>query len=92
MSNLTEEIHSLKKQIRTRLFVMGTLALSVTLLLVPTIFERMKDPNRDFTWVQGLDLLSGVLSFSLMIYLGIVVSSLKKRYRLLEEEYKETGT
>ncbi|MBL4648690.1 MAG: hypothetical protein JKY03_03090 [Aureispira sp.] len=92
MSNLKEDIHSLKKQYRTYLFVMVILALSATLLLLPTVFEKIKYPNRDLTWVQYIDFLSIVLSFLLMIYLGKVVSSLKEQYHLLEKKYKETIT
>ena len=80
MGDLKEDIHSLKKQYRTYLFVMGILALSVTLLLLPTVFEKIKYPNRDLTWVQYIDFLSITLSSLLIIYLGKRVSSLKKKY------------
>jgi FtsH-binding integral membrane protein len=92
MDNLKEEILNLRKQYKTYLFVIVILALSVTLLLLPTIFEKMKYPSRDLTWIQYLDFLSIGLSFLLMIYLGKTVLSLKKKYRFLEKEYEETIT
>jgi uncharacterized membrane protein len=92
MNNLKEEMHNLRKQYRTYLFVIVILVLSITLLLLPTVFEKIKYPNRDLTWVQYLDFLSIALSFLLMIYLGKTVLSLRKKYRLLEKEYKETTT
>lgn len=88
MSDLKEDIHSLKKQYRTYLFVIAILALSVTLLLLPTVFEQIKYPDRELTWVEYIDFLSIFLSLSLMIYLGKTVVSLKKKYQLLDKAYK----
>jgi FtsH-binding integral membrane protein len=88
MSDLKEDIHSFKKQYRTYLFVIVILALSVTLLVLPTIFEQIKYPNRDLTWVDYTNFLSITLSFLLIIYLGKTVLSLKKKQHSLEKKNK----
>jgi uncharacterized membrane protein len=87
-SNLKEDIQSFKKQCKTYLFVIVILTISITLLLLPTIFEIIKYPDRSFTWEQYIDFLSITLSFLLILYLSKTVLSLKKKYRFLEKEDK----